>query len=584
MTNELKLKLETLPLLPGCYLMKDSSGKIIYVGKAKKLKLRVNQYFQGAHDYKTGKLVSQIADFDYIVTNSEKDALLLEINLIKKHRPRYNIMFMDDKTYPYIKLSMDHNYPKIQVVRDKKRSANATYFGPYPDALAARKTIELLDKIYPTRKCKVMPKKVCLYYHMKQCLGPCQYAIKEEVIDNMVEQITRFLKGDTSELQKELTNLMQKSIDELQYEKASEYHQLLNSIQHISLKQHVDYQSKEDVDVFHYYCEHGYIAICGLFVRNGKLLEKTFSLNPIFSDEVEQFVSFIMQYYQKNSMVKTLVLPNYDYTDLQEALLTKIMMPTKGKYKKLLDLCYKNATINLNQNFKAISLNEQKRLDSFMQLQALLNHPVDHIEIFDNSHTQGSFAVAACVVYRNGVESKKEYRHYKVSNQGDDLKNMYEVLYRRYLRVLKEELEKPDLIIVDGGKHQVQVACKVVQAFDLDIKVVGLTKDEHHRTSSLISEDLTEISIDPKSDVFFLLTRMQDEVHRVAISYHKKLRSAYQTKSILDEIEGIGPKRKKMLMQHFQSFKQIKEASLQQLQEVLPAKVAEMLYNTIREL
>ena len=582
MSEQLQAKLATLPLKPGCYMMKDVHGKIIYVGKAKKLKNRVNQYFKGAHDYKTTKLVSNIVDFDYIVTASEKEALLLEINLIKKHHPRFNVIFMDDKSYPYIRLTQE-TYPTLKVVRDLKKHKDARYFGPYPDVFAARRTLELLQELFPLRRCVKLPKKVCLYYHLGMCLGPCEHEIDEQVFAEMSNEIINFLKGDVSHIQKELITKRDSASENLEFEKAKKYQDLLSSLQHVVSKQQVDFDHKKDIDAFGYYFDSGYIAIQGLFIRNGKLLERAFHLSALYDDAVETFTTFMMQYYQDRPLPNILLVPKeVDMELLQESIDTKIHQPIKGAYRKFLDMTVQNAREQLKQKLvveKEYLLKEEKAMH---QLQTLLNnHSISRIEMIDNSHTSGTFAVAGLIVYEDGKPQKHLYRQYKVHNSNNDVANMKEVVYRRYLRLLKEEDRMADILMVDGGYLQIQATKEVLDSLNIQVKVMGLVKDDKHRTSSLMDEGGEVIEIKRDDELFFFLTRMQDEVHRYAIGFHRKLRQKEQTKSILDEVEGIGPKRKKQLMSHFGSFSKLKEASIEELTEVVPEKVAQDLFDVL---
>lgn len=583
MNDQLQAKLATLPMSSGCYLMKDKNGTIIYVGKAKKLKNRVNQYFRGAHDYKTTKLVSNIVDFDYVVTNSEKEALLLEINLIKKYRPRFNIIFMDDKSYPYIRLT-NEEYPTLQVVRDLKKQKDARYFGPYPDVQAARKTLELLQELFPLRRCKHMPNKVCLYYHMGMCLGPCEFEIESGVYKKMREDIIRFLKGDIKDIEKELISKRDAASENLEFEQAKKYHELLLSLSHVVAKQQVDFDHTKDIDAFGYYCDKGYIAIQGLFIRNGKLLDRAFRLEPMYDDALEMFTSFMMQYYLEHPAPNLLLLPQeVDMELIQESVPFKVHQPVKGAYKKFLDMTVANAKQQLEQKFVVESEHLLKEEKAMQQLHELLQQDVSRIELYDNSHISGAFAVGGCVVFIDGLPQKHLYRHYKVHNANDDFANMKEVIYRRYSRMIEEEDVFADLIIVDGGVLQIHAAKEVLSALGVDVRVLGLVKDDKHRTHALIDEYEQYFPIEPSSELFFLLTRMQDEVHGYTIRFHQKLREKQQTKSILDEVSGIGEKRKKKLMNHFGSFKKIKEATIEQLSEILPQQVAEDLYRVLHE-
>lgn len=578
MTEALQAKLRTLPMKPGCYLMKDAAGTIIYVGKAKKLKNRVNSYFIGAHNYKTTKLVSHIADFDYFVTGSEKEALLLEINLIKKHRPRYNIVFMDDKSYPYIRLTMEE-VPTLRVVRDLKKKKNARYFGPYPDAYAARRTYDLLMELFPFRRCEHMPKKECLYYHMGMCLGPCIQTIDESVYRTMTEQIIRVLKGDTREIEKELIAKRDAASEAMEFERARKYQELIEGLKHVTSKQQVDFDTTKDIDAFSYYTEQGFLAMQGLFIRNGQLLDRAFESVPLYGDPWEVFESFVMQYYTIHPLPNVLLLPpEADVSQLEEAMQAHIHQPIKGMYRKFIDMTRENAKQQLQQQITVQKEHLLKEEIAMSQLKDLLGFPISRIEMFDNSHIAGSFAVAGLVVYDDGMAQKHLYRHYQVHHAGDDIANMKEVIYRRYFRLLKEGTRFPDLLLVDGGMAQIDAAKEVIASLRLSIPICGLVKDDRHSTDSLMDEQYRVLPVDKQSELFFFLTRMQDEVHRFAISYHRKLRQKGQTQSILDEIEGVGPVRKKQLIKRFGSFKRIKEANVEALCEVVPRAVAEAIY------
>jgi excinuclease ABC subunit C len=584
MNENLKLKLRTLPKKPGCYLMKDKNDKIIYIGKAKVLFNRVNSYFVGAHNYKTTKLVSNIVDFDYFVTTTEKESLILEINLIKKHRPKYNIMLMDDKSYPYIKLTK-YPYPSVRVVRESKKDKKSKYFGPYPNVYAARETIRLLNEVYPLRKCKKMPKKVCLYYHLNQCLGPCVYDIDEVVVDDLYNSCFKFLKGDTKALENDIKIKMGDAIIKLEFEKANEYKILLESIDNTVDKQGVQIEDNKDRDVFNFYVDRGYISLQALFIRNGKLLEKELLLNPLYSNSIEEeFISFIMQYYSKHEFPDELILPlEVDVSLIESEIKCKINQPFKGMRKNLLDLTLENAKNNLNQKFDIVSRKIDELDIANDELSKLLNTEITRVELFDNSHISGNFTVGACVVYDYGVPNKKEYRHYNLEESANDLKSMNEVLYRRYFRILHDNLQMPDLLIVDGGKIQIDVAKKIKEQLELNLIICGLVKDERHNTANLMNEDYQILEILKDSPLFFLLTRMQDEVHNFAIGYHRLLRTKAQTKSILDQVDGIGEVRKKKLMDHFKSFKRLKQATIEEITAVVPKKIAEEIYNILRK-
>ncbi len=579
----IKDKLSLLPMQPGCYLMKDKDGTVIYVGKAKKLKNRVSSYFAGSHNYKTTKLVQEIVDFEYIVTDSEKEALLLEINLIKDYAPKYNISFMDNKYYPYIQLTKER-HPRLKIVRNAKDKKHK-HFGPFPDGTAARETFKLLNRLYPLRKCNHIPKKTCLYYQLNQCLGPCVNEVNEEEYKKITKQITQFIQGDTKEIIDDLQNKMMQASESLNFELAKEYRDLIQYINHVTSKQHVQFADQIDRDIFGYYQDKGYLSLQLFFMRNGKLLARDLNLVPL-QDVHEQITQFIVGFYQENTYPKEILLPeDIDTTLLEEIVECKIIKPQKGQKAKLVEMATNNAKEALEKKFLLIEKNQKATVGAIKQLGEKLNMITPRrIELFDNSNIQGAYAVAGMVCFVDGVASKKDYRKFKIKTvEGpDDYGSMKEVIYRRYYRVLVEGLKKPDLIIVDGGKGQIKVAKEVIDSLNIGIKVCGLAKDDHHSTAVLIDSDFNEISIDKKSELFFLLTRMQDEVHRYAISFHKNVRSKSLFQSILDDVEGIGPKRKKELLKHFGSVKKLKEATLEQLEEVLPKEVAKNLFTVLQ--
>ena len=582
MANMAKIedKLKILPAMPGCYLMKNKDGDIIYVGKAKKLKQRVRQYFVGAHDFKTTRLVSNIDDFEYIVTSSEKEALLLEINLIKKHTPPYNIMFMDDKSYPYLKLTKE-NVPVLKVVRNTK-DRKAHYFGPFPDSGAAWETAKLLNRIYPLRKCRRMPKKECLYYHMGQCLAPCIRDIDERVYADMVSGIQKFMRGDVREMLDTLHREMEQASEELLFEKAQEKLSLIHAIEHVTAKQQIDFKDRKDRDVFGYYVDKGYISIQGFFLRGGKLLERTLSIEPLYENEADAFVSFILQYYANNPLPQEILIPKeYDITHLEEILDTKILQPLRGDKLKLVDMVLANAKNAHEQKFELVERKESRRYEGMEQLCNLLQKEIHRIELFDNSHISGTHNVSGMVVYRDGEPSKKDYRTFRLGEYISDLDSMKEVIYRRYFRLLKEGARFPDLLIVDGGYLQIEAAREIIEALDIPLTICGLVKDDNHRTSNLMDVNGNILPVKRDSSLFFLLTQMQDEVHRFAISYHRKLRGKAMTKSILDEVEGIGEVRKKEIWKHFKSLKRLKEATIEEIRQVVPEKVAQNIYNIL---
>ncbi len=581
MANMVKIedKLKILPATPGCYLMKNKDGEIIYVGKAKKLKNRVRQYFVGAHDFKTQRLVANIDDFEYIVTGSEKEALLLEINLIKKHTPPYNIMFMDDKTYPYIKLTKE-KAPVLRVVRQTK-DKKAEYFGPFPDSSAAWDTMKLLNQLYPLRKCAHLQKKECLYYHMKQCLGPCVHAIDADVYTQMAIQIRKFLNGDVKEILAKLEQEMNEASENLQFERAKEKHDLMQAIAYVTAKQQIDFKDGKDRDVFGCFVDKGYISIQGLFLRGGKMLERTLHITPLYENEEDAFLSFILQYYEQHPLPRELLLPQrYDVSLLQETLDTKVMQPLRGDKLKLVEMAIANAKNIHEQKFELAERKESRKEEAMKQLCTIFQKEIHRIEIFDNSHISGTFNVSGMVVYKDGEPSKSDYRLFKLGTYVSDLDSMKEVVYRRVTRLLKEQGRFPDLLIVDGGWLQIEAVKEILAVLEVDITLCGLVKDDHHRTSNLMDAEGRIIPIDRSESLFFLLTQMQDEVHRFAISYHRKLRTKAMTKSILDEVEGIGEVRKKAIWKHFKSMR-LKAATVSEIAQVVPQAVAQNIYDIL---
>lgn len=580
MSDEMiRQKLALLPSEPGCYLMKNDQGTIIYVGKAKKLKNRVTSYFNGVHNYKTTKLVSEIVDFDYIVTHSEKEALLLEINLIKDYSPKYNIMFMDNSYYPYIQMTRE-KHPKLKIVRDVKDKKNR-HFGPFPDATAAREIYKLLNRLYPLRKCNKLPNKPCLYYSLNQCLGPCIHEIDPEVYHQMTSDIAKFIKGDVKEVIKDLENKMSEASESLSFEQAKEYRDLIRYIQHVTSKQHVQFNDQVDRDIIGYHVDKGYLSVQIFFMRNGKLLARDINLVPIYGEIEEELASYIVHFYNKNTVPKEILMPqSTDLKLLEEVLECKVLQPMRGDKADLVKMACDNAKEMLEKKFMLLEQAEDKNLTAIDELGTLLSIPRPTvIELFDNSNIQGSYAVAGMVCFVDGKPSKNDYRKFKIKTvEGpDDYASMKEVVYRRYFRILMEGLRKPDLIIVDGGKGQIKVAKEVIDSLNMNIYVCGLSKDDKHSTALLLNQEGEPVNIDRKSQLFYLLTRMQDEVHRYAISFHKNVRAKSLFQSILDEVEGIGEVRKRKLLRKFGSVKKMKEASLEELEEVLPTLVAKNL-------
>lgn len=588
MKSMIKEKLSLVPNLPGCYLMKNKDGVIIYVGKAKKLKNRLSSYFRGTHTGKTAKLVSEIVDFEYIVINSEKEALVLELNLIKKHDPKYNILLRDDKSYPYIELTND-SIPRLSVVRNiNRKKDHRNLYGPYPNVTAARNTVNLLNRMYPLRKCTTFNKKPCLYYHINQCLGYCTKSIDPNVIDSLKSDIIKFLKGDNSLIIDKIKREMKVYIDNMNYEKAKELKEMLDYINITLAKQEVELKDSVDRDVFGYYFDRGYLSIQVFFIRNGKIVERHFKIIPTIDEIDEELTRYIADFYSKDVLIpKEVLVPDIvDDNLLKEYLNTNILIPLKGIKHNLVEMACNNAKIKLDEEYELIKKDENKTILANEELREILNlSKLDRIEIFDNSNLFGTFNVSGMVVFTNGAPNKNEYRKFKITNdKNDDYGTMREVIYRRYFRVLKDDLVRPDLIIVDGAKGQMNVAREVIESLNMNIPVVGLKKDDKHNTNSLLAfEPIEEIPIDKRSNLFYLLERMQDEVHNFTISYHKQIRSKGSLASVLDNISGIGEIRKKELLKKYKTISKMKEASIDELSNIIPSNVAINLKEFLNE-
>lgn len=582
--DKISEKLKLLTTEPGCYLMKDVTGKIIYVGKAKNLKRRVSSYFNREHTGKTKALVQNIDDFEYIVTSTEVESLLLEINLIKKYSPKYNIMLKDNKSYPYIEIT-NEKYPRLIISRPRKiKNHKGKLFGPYPNANAARKTVELLNRIYPFRKCHTMGKKTCLYYHIGQCLGYCENKVSKDQLDQMINEVSSFLKGNYDYLTKKIKQLMLDASEKLNYEKAIEYKEMLEYINKVLEKQKITLNDGVNRDVINYYVKNDYISFQVLHIRDGRINMRDQEVFPLV-DEIENATSsFVISFYDKNELPKEILVgEDFNIDLLSNALNVKFIIPQKGLKKKLILMAKENAKVVLEEKFELIIRDEKRTFEANETLGKLIGVPnLNRIEIFDNAHLFGTFTVSGMVVFTNGRPDKKEYRKYKInSGSKDDYHTMQEVIYRRYYRVLHDKLQKPDLIIVDGGIIQINAAKEILNSLYLDIPVLGLKKNEKHSTTSLISQD-KEYFIDKTSDVFHYLTRMQDEVHRYTISYHKDIRSKGSLSSVLDNVPGIGDKRKKMLLKKYKTISELKTLKLEELEGILPSNVAKELYDFLK--
>ncbi|GAB2716488.1 excinuclease ABC subunit UvrC [Paenibacillus thermoaerophilus] len=595
MANEIiRHKLALLPDKPGCYLMKNADGAIIYVGKAKVLKNRVRSYFTGSHNVKTQKMVGEIADFEYIVTKNNMEALILECNLIKQHMPRYNVLLKDDKTFPYIKIT-NERHPRLEVTRRVVKD-KAKYFGPYPNGYAAQQTKKLLDRLYPLRKCRTIPDKVCLYYHIGQCVAPCEFEVSPDEYERMIAEISRFLNGGAGAIKEELTARMMEAAEALEFEKAKELRDQIHQIDLLMDKQAITTADVTDRDVFGYAVDKGWMCVQILYMRQGKMIERHATSFPFYGEEAEDFLTFVSQYYSENpALPREILLPELgeggeDAAEgLQQWLGTKVLTPRRGAKKSMVAMAVENARQALEEKFRLIERDEQRTVQASANLGELLGiGPIRRIEAFDNSNIQGTSPVSAMVVFVDGKPSKKEYRKYKLRTvQGpDDYESMREVIRRRYERVLKEGLELPDLIVVDGGRGQISAAIDVLEnELGLFVPVCGLVKDAKHRTAQLMTGDPPEpVPLARDSQEFYLLQRIQDEVHRFAVTFHRQTRGKSMTMSRLDAIPGIGEKRRKLLLKHFGSIARMREASIDEYREIgIGDKLAKQILLALRE-
>lgn len=590
MNNLIKSKLELLPTSPGCYIHKDKNGTIIYVGKAKNLRNRVRSYFRGSHDTKTEALVSEIVDFEFIVTESNIEALLLEINLIKENKPKYNIMLKDDKSYPFIKIT-NERYPRLIITRQVKKDGGL-YFGPYPDVGAANEIKRLLDRIFPFRKCTNPPSKVCFYYHLGQCMAHTVCHKDEAYFKGMAQEVSDFLKGQDDKIIDELKLKMNTAAQNMEFERAAEYRDLIQAIGTLRTKQRVMAKDLQNRDVFGYYVDKGWMCVQVFFVRQGKLIERDVNLFPYYNDPDEDFLTYVGQFYQEKSHLipnEILIPQDIDEEAVKALVDTKVLKPQRGEKKQLVNLAIKNARVSLEQKFNLLEKSMEKTQGAIENLGKLLQIPTPvRIESFDNSNIMGTSPVSAMVVFVNGKPSKKDYRKYKIKTVvgPDDYASMREVIRRRYSRVMRDDLTPPDLIVIDGGQGQVNIAKQVIQEeLGLDIPIAGLQKNDKHQTHELLFGDpLQVIELSRTSQEFFLLQRIQDEVHRFAITFHRQLRSKNSFSSQLDGIEGLGPKRKQLLMKHFKSLTKIKEATVDEIVTVgIPRTVAEAVQEKLHQ-
>ncbi|MDD6271906.1 MAG: excinuclease ABC subunit UvrC [bacterium] len=578
----IKEELNEVPKKPGCYQMYNSDNIIIYVGKAKNLFNRLHSYFTGRVTGKTKKMVSEISYFKYIVTDSETEAFVLELNLIKKYDPKYNILLRDDKSYPYIEFT-NEKYPRLIVKREiNANKKNSNYFGPYPNQTAARKLVNLLNRLYPLKKCDSMPKKVCLYYHIGECLGYCEK--KDIDISKIKNEILSILNGNDKLLIQKINEKIKINSDNLNFEICSELMQELEYIKQVFSTQNVELNDNSNKDIFNYYYDKSYVSIVVMFIRNGKLVGINNKIIPVINELNDTLEYYIVSFYRKSNLLpKEIIVPNnLNLSLLNEVLDAKVISVSRGDKKRLFDMAYNNAKLSYEKEIKLIYSNEELTTIANNELKELLNlDKLNVIEAFDNSNLFGTFSVSGMVCFIDGVPSKKNYRKFKLSfDKNDDVASMKEVIYRRYFRVLKDNLIKPDLIIVDGGINQINACKSVLNDLNLDIKVIGVKKDNHHTPEAVVDGDTyLTINIDKKSNVFRLLSRIDEEVHRFTINYHKEIRSKGSISSALDNISGLGDIRKKKLIKKYGSINKIKSASIDELSEIIPYQVAENIHS-----
>ncbi len=585
--KDFKEKLALVPTKPGSYQMKNKDGLVIYVGKAKNLQRRLRSYFTRTLTGKTKMLVDDIDDFEYIVTSSELESLILEITLIKKYDPKYNILLRDDKSYPYIELT-NEKYPTLKIVRNVKRKKNKNHlYGPYPNVPAARKTVNVINRIYPLRKCDKLKKDLCLFYHINECLGYCKKEIDNKVIEDMKKEIITFLKGDSSIITKKIEKEMNTASENLNYEKALELRSMLEDIDTTLKKQQIDLNNTSNFDLVNYYYDNNYLGIEIFFIRQGLLFGRHNEIITSMGDIENEVIEYLIKFYDKGILPNELIIPN----DLDEDLIKdyfniKVTKPKKGKLKKLVDLAKENAKEQMNLEKETLKKDDEEREKALIELKQLLGLKELHrMESFDNSHLFGTFYVGGMVVFDDFLPNKDLYRKYKISTEvKDDLSAMKEVLYRRYFKTIMNESYKPDLIVMDGGELQIKAAKEILESLNLYIPIIGLVKDKKHRTSYIMNDKYERLNVKKDSKLFLFLTKIQEEVHRYAITYHRNIKAKGALSSVLDVIPGIGEVRKKELLKHFGSLKRIKEASIEELETVIGHDTAEKLFSYLKEL
>lgn len=585
--KDFKEKLALVPTKPGSYQMKNKDGVIIYVGKAKNLQRRLRSYFTRTVTGKTKMLVEDIDDFEYIVTSSELESLILEITLIKKYDPKYNILLRDDKTYPYIELTKE-KYPRLKVVRNVKRRKDKNYlFGPYPNVSAARSTVDMLNRLYPLRKCETLKKDVCLYYHIHECLGYCKKNVDMNEVINMTSEITSFLRGNASKVISKIKDEMMAASLKMNYERAKELKEMLDNVNITLNKQKIDLNDNYNFDLFNYYTDKNYLSIQIFFVRNGLLTGRHEEIIPTILEE-DELLEYIIKFYERNPILpKELLVPDrLDKELLEDYLKIKVVTPQRGKLASLLNLALENAKLKLDAEEETIKKNDDERYSAIEELKNLLNlSKVSRMESFDNSHLFGTFYVGGMVVFNDFLPMKNEYRKFKISTDvKDDLGAMREVLYRRYYKVLMEDLEKPDLIVMDGGKTQIAVCKEIIEQLGLNIPIIGLVKNNKHQTSEIMNDNFEVLPVKKDSSLFLFLTRIQDEVHRYAITYHRNIKAKGALSSLLDVVPGIGEVKKKELLKTYGSLKKMKEATVEELETIVNKDVAKNLFSYLKEI
>lgn len=582
-TQHIENKLKLLPDLPGCYMMKDINSRIIYVGKAKNLKNRVRSYFKSSHEGKTAKLVSEIRDFETIITSTDKEAFLLEITLIQKHKPYYNIKLKRGTGYPYIKITHEKD-PQLKIVSQVKKD-DGYYFGPYPNVYAATETLQLLQKVYPLRRCNGYQKRPCLYYHMGQCLGACFKEVPQSEYEKQIKKIKSFLNGNVSKIKKELEQKMETASENLEFERAAEIRDQIHYVEMTVEKQKIISNDNTPRDLFAFYMNKGWLSLQIFSIRQARLMKREKRLFPCIDTPEAELESFILQFYnQKNRILpKEILVPSgMDKETLSEILGIPVKTPQRGQKRDLLEMAQKNAKLVLEEKFRLLELDERKTTGAMNEITDALGLPNGHrIEAFDHSHLQGEDLVSAMVCFIDGRPEKTEYRKYKLKNidHADEAASTREVIYRRYSRLLKEKANLPDLILMDGASIQINAAVDVLHnQLGIDIPVAGMVKNDRHKTADLMTENDEKIGLDPKSEGFYLLQRIQDEVHRFAITFHRQVRSKNSLASRLEKIQGVGPKTRIKLLRNYGSLKNISAASVEDLESLgISKKVAQTI-------